>query len=89
MSNTVIKARIIKIGNSRGIRIPQLMLDQVGLGEVVELAVQDNQILIRPAAAPRQGWDEQFKAMAAAGDDHLLDADSLPENTWDRDEWEW
>jgi hypothetical protein len=38
----------------------------------------------------RAGWDEQFAAMAGAGDDRLLDGDrSSPAATWDQDEWEW
>lgn len=35
---------------------------------------------------PRQGWDEQFAAMAARGDDKLLDADA-PTSAWDKTEW--
>ena len=68
---TVLKARIIKIGNSQGIRIPKLLLDQVGLGEDVELEAQQDRIVIRPARRPRDGWDEQFKAMAEHGDDQF------------------
>jgi len=70
--NTV-KTQIIKIGNSRGIRIPKLLLDQVGLGAEVEIAVQRDQLVIRPASRPRDDWDEQFRAMAEEGDDRLLD----------------
>lgn len=83
------KTRIIKIGNSQGIRIPKLLLEQSGLGEEVELEVQANRIVITPARRPREGWDEQFKAMAERGDDQLLDGDVPSFSTWDADEWEW
>ena len=86
MSNTV-KRQIIKIGNSRGIRIPKVWLDQVGLADEVEIAVQPNQLVIRPARRPRQGWDERFRAMAERGDDRLLDAETGTER--DKTEWEW
>ena len=84
-----VKTRIVKMGNSRGIRIPKLLLDQLGLNEEVELAVQDNQLVIRPVQRPRAGWDEQFKQMAERGDDRLLDAEALSLTRWDADEWEW
>ena len=86
---TVLKTRIIKIGNSQGIRIPKMLLDQVGLGEDVELEAQHDRIVIRPARRPRDGWDEQFKAMAEHGDDQLLDGEALHLSTWDADEWTW
>ena len=83
------RAHIIKIGNSRGIRIPKLLLEQVNLGEEVELEVREGQLVIRPAQGLRRGWDEQFAKMAQSGDDKLLDAEAIELTTWDRDEWEW
>jgi antitoxin MazE len=87
--DTVVKTRIVKIGNSQGVRIPKLLLDQVDLGEDVELALQDNQIVIRPAFPVRHGWEEAFRKMAKAGDDRLLAGDELLATTWDEEEWEW
>jgi antitoxin MazE len=83
------KTRIIAIGNSQGIRIPKVLLEQSGLGEEVELEVHDSQIVIRPAARPRQGWDEAFRAMAEQGDDRLLDDDVSAQTEWDTTEWQW
>jgi antitoxin MazE len=85
---TVIKTRIIKIGNSQGIRLPKLLLDQTNLGEEVELELQESQIVIRPSRTPRQNWEEQFQQMAAQGDDQLFDS-ALLTTTWDEEEWEW
>ena len=86
---TVVKTRIIKIGNSQGIRIPKLLLDQTDLGDEVELELQQRQIVIRSAHQPRAGWEERFKAMAEAGDDKLLDGDVMVPTAWDQEEWEW
>ena len=89
---TVLKTRLVRIGNSQGIRIPRLLLDQVGLESGVELEGQPGQLVIRPAQAarlPRQDWEEQFATMAERGDDRLLDPDMPPLTTWDADEWEW
>jgi len=85
----MLRTRIIKIGNSQGIRIPKPLLEQAGLGEEVELELQENRIVIRPAANPREGWDEAFKLMAARGDDALLDEDLTGTTDWDQKEWEW
>ena len=84
--NTV-KTRIIKIGNSRGIRIPKLLIEQVGIGTEVEIAVEKDQLVVRSTSSPRQGWDAQFRAMAEHGNDRLLDTPVLTE--WDSSEWKW
>ena len=83
------KTRIIRIGNSQGIRIPKLYLQQTGLGEEVELDVQDKEIIIRPIGRPRQGWAEAFRSMADQGDDQLLDKDLRNQSSWDETEWHW
>ncbi len=85
---TVVKTRIIKIGNSQGIRIPKILLDQTNLSEEVELELQENQIVIRPSHPIRYQWEEQFKLMAEGGDDALLDDVPTP-TLWDEEEWEW
>ena len=86
MRNTV-KASVVRIGNSRGIRIPKVWLKQLDLGDEVELAVQQDTLLVRRARAPREGWSEAFRRMAASQDDRLLDAPVA--TTWDRREWRW
>ena len=82
-----IKTRIVRIGNSQGIRIPKLMLDQADLGDEVELELGENRIVIRSAKSSRQGWEEQFAIMAEKGDDRLLDK-TIQTSSWDEDEWE-
>ena len=86
---TVVKTRIIEIGNSRGIRIPKLLLDQTDLEDAVELELQENQIVIRSAHRTRHDWADQFRRMAEKGDDALLDSDAPAATAWDEDEWEW
>ena len=85
----MLKARIIKIGNSQGLRIPRMVLEQLDLKDEVELEIQDKQLIIRPLRTRRRGWEEQFQAMAAAGDDQLLDEEIPSLSTWDEEEWEW
>jgi len=83
------KTRIVRIGNSQGIRIPKPVLEQVGLPDEVELEVDGNTIVLRPSTRPREGWADDFKSMAEAGDDDLLDAEIGPMSSWDEEEWEW
>jgi antitoxin MazE len=85
---TAIRTHIIKIGNSQGIRIPKVLLDQSALSDEVELEVREGQIVIRPVRATRAGWEEQFQAMRVQADDRLLDEDFFA-TTWDEEEWEW
>ncbi len=85
----VIKSRIVKIGNSQGIRIPKLLLEQTSLEGEVELVLEEDQIIVRPVKNVRQGWEEAVKGMGERGDDKLLDADVLPPMSWDEEEWEW
>jgi antitoxin MazE len=83
------KTRIVRIGNSQGIRIPKPLLEQSGLGEEVELEVQPHQIIIRSAERARQGWEAAFRSMAEQGDDALLDPDRVGAPEWDEEEWAW
>ncbi len=83
------RARVIKIGNSQGIRIPKILLEQTGIMDDVELEVEKNQIVIRPISNPRTDWDNAFKAMADKGDDALINGDESISHSWDEEEWQW
>ena len=84
----VMKTSIVTIGNSQGIRIPKILLEQSKLSGEVELKVKGESIIILPAKKPRQNWDEEFqKALAEAGEEELLGGDV--QNNFDEEEWEW
>ncbi len=83
------KTRIIRIGNSHGIRIPKPLLKLTGLEGDVELSAENGTLLIRPIAKPRAGWAEAFEEMARRGDDALLDGETFVLTEWDESEWEW
>lgn len=77
---------IIKIGNSKGIRLPLAVLKQCGIGSKVELEIQDNCIILKPVMNPRQGWAEAFELMHKNNDDVLVVPDELDDETleaWD------
>ena len=84
------KTKLIRIGNSKGVRIPKPLIEQSGLSEEIELTVKDNEIVLRSADGPRKDWDQAFQKMAEKGDDQLLDEDFADtSNEWDESEWTW
>ena len=84
------RVHIIRIGNSRGIRIPKPILEQTGITEDVELeVVENNHIIIRPVSNPRVDWDIAFKTMSEDDDDKLLQVAEIVSHSWDDEEWQW
>ena len=83
------KTRLVRIGNSQGVRIPKPLLEQVGLSGEVEISAEDDALVIRPARKPRASWATAFQRMAQRGEDALVD-DVVPSlSAWDEDEWQW
>jgi mRNA interferase MazF len=70
------KSKIVRIGNSQGIRIPKALLDSCHLDGPLEIDVQGNQLVVRSASRPRHGWDEAFRAMHQQADDRLVDPEA-------------
>jgi antitoxin MazE len=83
------RAHIVKIGNSQGIRIPKPILEQLGITEDVDIKIENSQIIIRPVFNPRSGWNEAFREMAENGDDLLVDGDGIMAHSWDETQWQW
>ena len=63
---------IIKIGNSKGLRLPKSVLEKYSIKDKVELVLEEEQIIIRPFETPRKGWSEAFIEMHETGEDDLL-----------------
>jgi len=81
------KTRIVRIGNSRGIRVPKVLLDEAGLPEEVELRAEPGRLVVSAAARPRAGWAAKARAMHQRGDDLLLDPGTPTE--FDETAWRW
>lgn len=82
-----VRARIVSIGNSQGIRIPKLLLEQTGIEGEVELEVQEDRIVIHALHKVRKDWDKAFEEMRTQGDDVLLD--DVTDTAWEDEEWVW
>ena len=80
-------ARIVPIGNSRGVRLPKPLIEEAGLGERVSLRVVDGGVLIEPRPEARAGWAEAAQRARERGDDIVVEP--WPLTGFDTDEWEW
>ena len=81
------KTRIVKIGNSRGIRLPKPLIEEAGLGEDVELRVVADGLMIERTQRTREGWAEAAARLSARHEDVLLDEPSPTD--FDASEWRW
>jgi antitoxin MazE len=81
------KSQIIQIGNSQGIRIPKVLLEESGITGEVELEISSDGILIRNIRKPRSGWDAAFKSLEDNDDDVQLDRETA--TGFDHREWQW
>lgn len=63
---------VIKIGNSKGIRLSKTLLERYNIKDSVDLIMDKGQIILKPISKPRKGWEKAFEKMANNGDDNLL-----------------
>ncbi len=63
---------IIKIGNSRGLRLSKTILEKYNIREKVEIILEKGQIILKPVVKTRNGWEVAFAKMRAENDDQLL-----------------
>lgn len=82
------RIELVRIGNSRGIRIPKPLIEQCGFGDTIELHIEQNRLIIAPDRQPRQGWRESFIAAGSCAVDPPL-LGTLPPNEFDAEEWTW
>jgi antitoxin MazE len=89
----IMTAKLIAIGNSKGIRLPKAILEAAGLEDSVTLRVTEGGVVITPARKsrkPRQGWAKAFAKMRQEGDDKLLDdKDAHSISPAQAEEWQW
>ena len=77
---------IVKIGNSKGVRLPSVILKECNITSQVNIEVSEGKIIMYPVKQPRVGWDKAFKKMHATGDDVQIISDDVSEEVED---WEW
>lgn len=82
------KTELVRIGNSRGIRIPKPIIEQCGFGETVEVRVERDCLIVSPERRPRENWGDAFCASGHAASDELM-LEGTGSNDFDHEEWKW
>lgn len=80
------KTQIIQIGNSQGIRIPKVLLEESRISGEVDVELHPDGILIRNALKPRAAWSEAFRSLAE-NDEELPDSEAV--TNFEKKEWQW
>lgn len=81
------RTHLVRIGNSRGVRLPKAIIAQAGLTDEVELGVRDGAVIIARASSARSGWAEAARQMRQRDEDRLLEAPTP--TRFDEKEWRW
>ncbi len=81
------KTRIVRIGNSRGVRLPKPLIEEAGLPDEVDVRARNGAIIIAPATRARAGWEEAAKLLRARDEDKLLHPPTP--TRFDETEWKW
>ena len=79
------RTKLIKIGNSKGVRITSNIIKECELGNEIEIKVLDKKVIIEAIREPRSNWNNNFEKMHKNKEDVLINESS---NDFDKD-WEW
>lgn len=81
------KAKLVRIGNSRGVRLPKALIEEAKLSDEVELEVREGTIVISPTSRVRSGWVEAAGSLRERGEDRLVNGPVA--TRFDREDWTW
>jgi len=82
------KVKLVRVGNSKGVRIPKPVIAQCGFGTEVEMRVEGRNLVISRGRRLREGWADAFAAMNREGEDRLEDWAAVG-SRWDDTDWQW
>jgi antitoxin MazE len=80
------KAQLVRIGNSRGVRLPKALIDQVGLTDEIDLRVENGCVVIAPVRSPRSGWADAARQLRVTTNETF---DCFAPTRFDEAEWQW
>ena len=81
------EAKLVRVGNSKGVRLPKALIEEAGLEDLVTLRVVEGGLLVEPRSAVRSGWSDAARSGGESGDD--TDAGTWPPTRFDTAEWTW
>lgn len=76
------KVSVIKVGNSKGIRLNKTLIEKYNITEKVELVLEKDHIVLKPVTEARKNWGKAFAEMHKNGDDNLLIDSVLEDENW-------
>jgi antitoxin MazE len=82
-----VKTRLVQIGNSKGIRLPKIVIQEAQLQDEVELQAEPGRIVICSAKRPRQDWADAARLMYERDEDRLID--QRTSTRFEREDWKW
>jgi antitoxin MazE len=86
-SNPSLQVSIRAIGNSKGVVIPKIILEQSGIQDIVEMSVDGEKIILnKPKNTVREHWAKDAQNLAKVGEDKLILGDFANEEDGD---WVW
>jgi antitoxin MazE len=80
------KTRLIRIGNSRGLRLPKPLIEEAGFKDEVEITLRDGALVVTSAEHPRAGWGAAVKLLLERREDYVIEN---PPTRFVEEEWEW
>ena len=80
----MVRAKLVRIGNSRGVRLAKPLLEVAGLADEVEIEAAPGVLTIRPSAHPRAGWAEAASSFQPEGP-----LEEMSATRFDDEEWSW
>lgn len=87
LTGVPLQVAVRAIGNSKGVVIPKIILEQSGIQEIVEMSVEGEKIVLsKPKNRVREHWSKDAENLAKAGEDTLLLGDFVNEEDGD---WVW
>jgi antitoxin MazE len=81
------KTRLVRIGNSRGLRLPKPLIEEAGFKDEVEITLRDGALVITSAEHPRVGWEKAVQLLLERREDYVLE--DAAATRFDDEEWEW
>lgn len=82
------KSQIIKIGNSKGLRLPKSVIEQCEFNETVELEIKNKRLIVSSSRKPREGWAESFAEINIKPENELMKNFKHIDHEID-DDWTW
>jgi antitoxin MazE len=76
---------ILKIGNSKDLRLSKSILEKYNISEKVEIILEKGRIILKPIENPRKNWEKAFQKIHVENDDQLLVNDTFDNETLE--EW--